>query len=185
MSQSKNALCAAQGLFGVFTAAGLGLHDPKGGRTDDEGTLQNAIQVLIDDGDVLLRPMHAAGQALRALFGPRMGGNQVPCMKDLHRTGGEAHIHSLANETIRHGVIRPGNLDVIIGVHLGLAPLAELIRLRRQRPSALRVPDCWSALASPLFALSLTASIWHDWCKSSGVSLTSSGDKMPDQVATS
>ena len=29
--------------------------------------------------------------------------------------------------------------------------------------------DWWSALASPLFALSLTASIWHDWCKCSDV----------------
>ena len=103
MGQSKNALRAAQGLFRVFTAAGLGLYDPEGGRTDDERTLQNAIQVLIDDGDVLLRPMYAAGQALCTLFGPRMGGNQKPRMKDLHCTGGEAHIDSFTDQPVRHG----------------------------------------------------------------------------------
>ena len=133
MGEAQNALGAAQGLLGMFTAAGLGLHDPEGGGTDDERALQNAIKMLIDDGDVLLRPMHAAGQALRALFSPRMGGNQLACMKDLYRTGGEAHIHSFTDQPIRHGVIRTGDLDVIIGMHLGFAPLAELIRLRPAR----------------------------------------------------
>ena len=48
----------------MFTAAGLGLHDPEGGGANDEGAFQNSIQMLIDDGDVLLGPMNATGQAL-------------------------------------------------------------------------------------------------------------------------
>ena len=53
----------------MFTAAGLGLHDPEGGGTDDKGALENPIQMLIDDCDVLLGPVHATGQALCALIG--------------------------------------------------------------------------------------------------------------------
>ena len=53
MGQAQNTLGAAQGLLGMFTAARLGLHDPEGGRTDDERTFKNAIQMLVDDGDVL------------------------------------------------------------------------------------------------------------------------------------
>jgi hypothetical protein len=75
VGQAQNALGAAQGLFRVFTAARLGLRDPEGGGTDDKGAFQNAIEMLIDDGDVLLRLVHASGQALRALFSSRMGGN--------------------------------------------------------------------------------------------------------------
>ena len=55
----------------MLTAARLGLHDPEGGGTYDKGAFQNAIEMLIDDGDVLLRPVHASGQALRALSQPR------------------------------------------------------------------------------------------------------------------
>jgi hypothetical protein len=38
----------------------------------------------------------------------------------------------------------------------------------REVPTPYRGPDWWSAPASPLFAMSLTASIWLDWCKSFG-----------------
>ena len=75
MGQSKNALGAAQSLFRVFTAAGLGLNDSEGGGPYDKGTLQNAIEMLIDDGDVLLGPAHATS---------------------------EAHIHTLTDQPIRH-----------------------------------------------------------------------------------
>jgi hypothetical protein len=100
----------------MFTTARLGLHDAEGGGADDKRSFQNAIQMLVDDGDMSVRPVHATGEALRALFGPRMGGNELAGVKDLHCTGGEAHIHSFTDEPIRHGVISPGDLDVIICV---------------------------------------------------------------------
>ena len=100
----------------MFTAARLGLHDAEGGGADDKRAFQNAIEMLVNDGNVLLRPVHAPSEALRAFFSPRMGGNEFAGVKDLHRTGGEAHIHSFTDEPIRHGVISPGDLDVIICV---------------------------------------------------------------------
>lgn len=47
------------------------------GRAYDKGALENAIEMLVDNSDVPLGAVHATGEALRALFGPRMGGNQV------------------------------------------------------------------------------------------------------------
>ena len=61
MGEAQNALCAAQRLLGMFTAAGLGLHDAEGGGTYDKRAFKNAIEMLVDDGDVLVRPVHAAG----------------------------------------------------------------------------------------------------------------------------
>ena len=39
-------------------------------------------------------------------------------------------------------------------------------RLPAPRRLVLRDPGRWFALASPLFALSVCVSIWHDWCTS-------------------
>ena len=61
MCQAQNALCAAQGLLGMFTGARLGLHDAERRRSNDERAFQDSIQMLVDDSDVLLRPMYATG----------------------------------------------------------------------------------------------------------------------------
>jgi len=61
MSQTQDALRAAQGLLGMFTASGLGLHDAEGGGSDDKGAFKDSIQMLVNDGDMPVGAVHATG----------------------------------------------------------------------------------------------------------------------------
>lgn len=44
------------------------------------------------------------------------------------------HIDALADHAVRHRVVGALDLDVIVGLHLGAAPLAELVGPDGQRP---------------------------------------------------
>jgi hypothetical protein len=61
VSKAQDPHGTAQGLLGMFTASGLGLHDAEGGRTYDKGAFKNPIQMLVNDGDMLLGAVHATG----------------------------------------------------------------------------------------------------------------------------
>lgn len=62
-----------------------------------------------------------------------MGGHELALVEDLDGTRRQAHVDTLADEAVRHGVVRALDLDVVVGMHLGSAPLAELVAARGQR----------------------------------------------------
>jgi hypothetical protein len=103
---------------------------------------------------MLVGPMTAAGQALCSGFGSRVARDNLACVKDLNGMSGEAHIDPFADQPVRHRVICSGDLNVIIGVHLGLAPLAELVRSGRQELErrSLELLESSAARALDLFA---------------------------------
>ena len=76
-----------------------------------------------------------------------MRGDDVPVVEHLDAVRGEAHVDALADQRVGHRVIRAADLDVIIGMDLGLPPLAELVRAQRQRLAAPRVRALRSASA--------------------------------------
>jgi hypothetical protein len=54
-------------------------------------------------------------------------------VQDLHRRRREAHLDRLTNQRVRHAVVVPLDLDVVVDVHARLLPLGEGVGRRGQR----------------------------------------------------
>ena len=74
-----------------------------------------------------------------------------PAVDDFHRLPGQVHVHLLVHQRIRHAVVVPLHLDVIVDVDAGRLPFAELVAHSRQwlqrRPIQLREQRGAAALA--------------------------------------
>src|SRR5580704_2995286 len=131
--QAQDALSTAQGLFRVLASGGLLLQDLEGGGADGGGTLEHISEVVLDDRDVALWPMRIACAAPTTLLSPRVRGNELARLEQLHHVGADADVELLADQPIWHRVISATDLDVVVRVHLSLLPLAELVLPGRQR----------------------------------------------------
>src|SRR5580658_10905754 len=133
LREAQDPLSAAQSLLDMLLVAGLGGEHLAGSGAYGSGTFKQSLEGALDDGGVGGGPVGCEGVKLTADAAAHVGGNQLTGVKHLQHVGGEAHFHALPDQAIGHGVIGALELDVIVGMDLGAAPLAELIGARGQR----------------------------------------------------
>lgn len=111
----------------------LPVHDVAGGRTDRERPVQEPSG----------RPVEVFLVGLRHVFGnrgvrafavtTRMACHPFSLVQAFNGGGGEAHIEFALHQRVRHAVIMPVDLDVVIDADARLLPLGVFIRRGRQR----------------------------------------------------
>ncbi len=74
------------------------------------------------------------GRALAAPPTATMGGEAAALEEDLDRRGGEADLDALVHELVGDAVVVGRHDDVVVDVHGGIAPLAQLVAGGGQRP---------------------------------------------------
>jgi hypothetical protein len=79
------------------------------------------------------RHVGRVGRALPAPPAAAMGGNAAALEEDLDGGGGEADLDALVDELVRHAVVVGLHDDVVVDVHGGVAPLAQLVTGGGQR----------------------------------------------------
>ena len=107
----------------------------QGGRgwADDGGIVADAL-----DGPAGVAPVaggHVLGhrRVLAVAAGAHMRGHALALHKNLDGPGRQPHLDLLLRKTVRHAVIMPLDIDVIIDADPADAPFGEHVRLHRQR----------------------------------------------------
>jgi hypothetical protein len=77
---------------------------------------------------------HVLGQSCVLAFEPtaRVCGDTLAAVQDLDAVAGDACIHFLTNQAVRHAVIVVVDLDVVINVDAALLERGDLVPARRQ-----------------------------------------------------
>ena len=78
-----------------------------------------------------LRHMLPDGRMLAWQRGAAMTTHALALMETLHTVGGKAHIDTLTNQGIGHGIIMVIDFDMIIDVHGGFLPFRIFIGRQR------------------------------------------------------
>jgi hypothetical protein len=94
----------------------------------DSGPFVQSLEHLADHGEVILETIGPLGRAIERGSPPA---DALPPRIPRERFGPSGRwtsIDALADQTVWHRVVRASNLNIIIGMTLGFAPAAELIR---------------------------------------------------------
>ena len=84
-------------------------------------------------GLMTLRPMLVLADTLVAIPRTQMRRHPLAAMKDFDRRWSRAHFHRLACQRVRHAVPVPIECHMVIDVHAGLCPVAQIVTAGGQR----------------------------------------------------
>ena len=130
--EAKDAERLAYGLVGMSGLVEEALHQSGGAGADALGPAAETVPV---PGKVTLmawRPVRLDGREVSLVPEAAVGRDAHAAVEDLHRRRGDAHLHLLAHQRVRHAVEGLLHLDVVVGVHPRRLPLCEDVGLLRQ-----------------------------------------------------
>src|SRR4029077_17386245 len=94
--------------------------------------LEQAFVAELDDGTMSLWAVRRLGDEAPAAGGVQVTRNALTAVVDLQYVPGDAQIHALADQTVRHRVVATLELDVVIEEDLGSLPGGVLVGTLRQ-----------------------------------------------------
>jgi len=119
-------------LFGMGLGAQQVLNDGAGVHADRASPLDQALRRPLGVREVGLRHVLAQGGVRAALVGAHVARHSDIAMEHLDRGGGEPCPHAVADQGVRHAVVMPIDIDVVIEGDNAFLPLGEHVRCRWQ-----------------------------------------------------
>ena len=110
------------------------LDDGAGVRADRLAPLDQALRRPLGMRPVGLGHVLRESRVRAALVGADVGGHARTAEEDLHGGGRVARPHRVADECMRHAVVVPIDIDVVVEGDGALFPLGVHVRVHRQWP---------------------------------------------------